>query len=198
MYPESLNRLIESFKLLPGIGEKSAERFAFSVLQFDDDEIEMLSESIKEAKEKIHKCPVCNTYTDEEKCFVCTHKEERDSSVLCVVEDSKSVFMFEKSRSYKGMYHVIDNLISPLDGINPEDIGLEKLIKRIKDEKIKEVIIAVKSSIEGETTGLYIKKIVEDMDVKVTKIASGIPVGADMEYVDMMTLERALNDRKEI
>lgn len=198
MYPDSIKNLIESFKLLPGIGEKTAERFAFSILNFEEEEVELLSNSIKDVKNKIKKCPICNNYTDEEICNICKNVEARDSSLLCVVEEIKTIYLFEKSGTYKGVYHVIDNLISPLDGINPEDIGLEKLIKRVNEGKFKEIIIAVKPSIEGETTSLYIKKILEDMNIKVTRIASGIPVGADMEYVDLMTLERALNDRKEI
>lgn len=198
MYPDSIKKLIEAFRLLPGIGEKTAERFAFSILQFDSDEIEFLSTSIKEVKENVHRCPKCNNYTDNELCNICSNQNFRDSDILCVVEDPKSIYLFEKSATYKGMYHVINDLISPLDGINPEDIGLENLLKRIKNEKFKEVIIAVKPSIEGETTGLYIKKILEGLNIKVTRIASGVPIGADMEYVDVMTLERAINDRKEI
>src|SRR5574344_1119754 len=180
MYPDSIKKLIESFKLLPGIGEKTAERFAFSILQFDEDEVNFLSDSIKDAKNKVHKCPICLNYTDKDICSICEDKEQRDTNLLCVVEDPKSIYMFEKADSYKGMYHVINDLISPLNGINPEDIGLEKLLKRIKKEKFSEIIIAVKPSIEGETTALYIKKILEGLNVKVSKIASGVPMGADI------------------
>lgn len=197
MYPDSLKKLIESFKLLPGIGEKTAERFAFSIMNFEDYEIENLSTSIKNVKEKVHRCSTCNNYTEEEICNICNDKN-RNNAILCVVEEPKNLYMLEKTGTYNGMYHVINNLISPLDGINPEDIGLEKLIFRIKNEKFNEVVIAVKPSIEGETTSLYIKKILDGMNVRVTRLASGIPIGADMEYVDSMTLERALRDRKEI
>jgi len=197
MYPDSIKNLVESFKYLPGIGEKTAERLAFSILELEDEQISMFSDSIKEVKEKVHKCKECNTLTDDELCFVC-NDTTRDNKVLCVVEDTKSVFLFEKLGMFHGKYHVLDGLISPLDGINPEDIGLSKLLDRINKEKFKEIIFAFKPSIEGETTSLYIKKILEDMDIRITRLASGVPMGADMEYIDSLTLERALNDRKDI
>ncbi len=197
MYPDSLKNLIESFKLLPGIGEKTAERLAFFVINQDEETTNFFSNSIVEAKKKIRKCSICNGITDKEICDICSNKE-RNKKVLCVVEDPKSIFLFERIGAYQGDYHVIDGLISPLDGVDPDDSGLEKLIKRIQDSNYEEIIIAVKPSIEGETTALYIKKIIEGMKIKVTRIASGIPIGMDMEYIDSMTLERALNDRKEI
>ena len=196
MYPNSLKDLIESFKLLPGIGEKTAERLAFFMLDLDEDKAEFFTDSIKEVKSKIKKCPICSNITEDDICSICAN-ENRNKDLLCVLEDKKNIFLFEKLGSYNGYYHIIDNLISPLDGINPEDIGLEKLIKRIKEGSFKEVIIAVKPSIEGETTSLYIKKILEGLNIKVTRIASGIPIGADIEYIDSITLERALTDRKE-
>ena len=196
MYPKSLEGLIESFKCLPGIGEKTAERLAFALLELEEEQVEMFSNSMTEAKERIHRCKKCNMMTDEELCFVCNDPARKESKVLCVVEDPKNVFLFEKLDMFHGKYHVIDGLISPLDGINPEDIGLDKLLDRIKDDKFEEIIFAFKPSIEGETTSLYIKKILEGLDIKVTKLASGVPIGADMEYVDSLTLERALNDRK--
>lgn len=197
MYPDSLNSLIESFKLLPGIGEKNAERFAFSIIDMDLDNVEFFSTNLIEAKNKIHNCSVCNCLTEDEVCFACSDKN-RDNGVLCVVEDSKNVFLFEKHGMYKGKYHVLNGLISPLDGINPEDIGIDKLLERIKKEEFKEIIFAFKPSIEGETTALYIKKILDGANIRITKLASGVPMGADMEYVDSLTLERALTDRKEI
>ena len=195
MYPDSIKSLIESFKYLPGIGEKTAERLAFSVLELEEEQIEMFSSSILEVSEKIHKCPVCNTLTDLEKCYICTDST-RDDDILCVVEDSKSVFLFEKLGMFHGKYHVLDGVISPLEGVNPEDIGLSKLLDRIEKEKFKEIIFAFKPSIEGETTALYIKKVLDGMNIKITRLASGVPIGADMEYVDSLTLERALKDRK--
>ena len=197
MYPESIKNLIESFKFLPGIGEKTAERLAFSILDLEDEQTDIFSSSIEDVKKNIHNCSNCNTLTDSDLCFVCSD-DSRNKDLLCVVEDSKNVFLFEKLGMFNGMYHVLDGLISPIDGINPEDIGLDKLIDRIKNEKFKEIIFAFKPSIEGETTALYIKKVLDGMGVKITRLASGVPIGADMEYVDSLTLERALNDRKEI
>ena len=197
MYPDSLKNLIESFKYLPGIGEKTAERLAFAVLEFDEDQCELFSQSLLDVKSKIKKCSICNTLTENDVCFVCSNNL-RDNEILCVVDDTKSVFLFEKLGMFNGYYHVLDGLISPLDGVNPEDIGLNKLIERISKDKFKEIILAFKPSIEGETTALYIKKILSDMDVVVSRLASGLPIGADMEYVDKLTLERALIDRTEI
>ena len=158
MYPDSLKNLIESFKLLPGIGEKTAERLAFSILELDDDQIEFFSDSLKDVKNKIHKCEICNTLTENDKCYICSD-DSRTNDLLCVVEDTKNVFLFEKLGMFHGKYHVLDGLISPLDGVNPEDIGLDRLLDRISKEKFKEIIFAFKPSIEGETTSLYIKRI---------------------------------------
>ncbi len=197
MYPDSIKELIESFKYLPGIGEKTAERLAFSTLDLEEEQIEMFSSSLLDVHSKIHKCKNCNTLTDYDLCSICSD-ETRQNNVLCVVEDSKSVFLFEKLGMFSGKYHVLDALISPLDGINPEDIGLNKLLDRLHNESFDEIIFAFKPSIEGETTSLYIKKILDGMNIKVTRLASGVPIGADMEYVDSLTLERALRDRKVI
>ena len=196
MYPSSLQELIESFKYLPGIGEKTAERMAFAILDMDEEKVEMFSNSIMEAKKNIHRCPKCNSLTDLDECLICSDKTRNNT--LCVVEDPKSVFLFEKLGLFKGKYHVLKGLISPLDGVNPDDIELEKLIERVKKEKFQELILAFKPSIEGETTSLYIKRILGDMDLSITKIASGVPMGADMEYIDAMTLERAIIDRKNV
>ena len=154
----------------------------------------MFSSSLVEVYSKIHPCKVCGVLTDKDLCFICS--DNTRSNVLCVVEDSKSVFLFEKNGMFHGKYHVLDGLISPLDGVNPEDIGLSKLLDRIHNENFDEIIFALKPSIEGETTSLYIKKILEDLPIKITRLASGVPIGADMEYLDSLTLERALNDRK--
>lgn len=196
MYPSSLQQLIDSFKYLPGIGERTAERLAFAVMDMDEERVEQFSLSLEKVKNNIHRCPICNGLTDLKICSICDNKLRDD--VLCVVEDPKSVFLFEKLGLFKGKYHVLKGLISPLDGINPEDIELEKLIERVKKESYNEIILAFKPSIEGETTSLYIKRILGDMDLSITKIASGIPIGADMEYIDAMTLERALVDRKNV
>lgn len=197
MYPSSLQKLIDSFKYLPGIGEKTAERLAFAVMDMDEEIVGQFSLNLSTVKSTIHRCPVCNGLTDLEHCFICSDKS-RDDDVLCVVEDPKSIFLFEKLGLFKGRYHVLKGLISPLDGVNPDDIELEKLVDRVKKESYKEIILAFKPSIEGETTSLYIKRILGDMNLTITKIASGIPMGADMEYIDAITLERALIDRKNV
>ena len=192
MYPESIKNLIESFKYLPGIGEKTAERLAFSVLELEDEQVDFFKNSLKDVKSKIRKCKRCNSLTEDEECYICCDNL-RDNGTLCVVEDTKNVILFEKLGVFHGKYHVLNGLISP-----PEDIGLDTLIDRITKEKFKEVIFAFRPSIEGETTALYIKKILSDMNLKITRLASGVPMGADMEYLDSLTLERAINDRKEI
>ena len=197
MYPESIKNLIESFKYLPGIGEKTAERLAFSVLELEDEQVDFFKNSLKDVKSKIRKCKRCNSLTEDEECYICCDNL-RDNGTLCVVEDTKNVILFEKLGVFHGKYHVLNGLISPLEGVNPEDIRLDTLIDRITKEKFKEVIFAFRPSIEGETTALYIKKILSDMNLKITRLASGVPMGADMEYLDSLTLERAINDRKEI
>lgn len=195
--PDSLKNLIDSFQNFPGIGEKTAERMAFSILNFDDEKFSLLQENLKLVKDEIHPCKRCNSLTDKELCEIC-ESSIRDKNTICVVEDSKIVFLFEKLGTYNGLYHVINGLISPLDDINPEDIGLDRLLNRIKEDEIKEVILAFKPSVEGEITALYIKKILDGMNILVTRLASGVPIGADMEFIDALTLERALEDRKEI
>jgi recombination protein RecR len=196
-YPSSLKNLIDCFKKLPGVGEKTAERFSLSVLGFDEKLIESFSDSIKDVKYKIKRCSICNNLTESDVCDIC-RDENRDSSVICVVEEAKNSILFEKMGTYKGKYHILNGLISPLDGIGPEDINIDKLIERIDSEGVSEVILALKPSIEGETTSLYISKVLSGKGVRVTKIAHGIPMGADIEYIDMLTLEMALSDRKEI
>lgn len=197
MYPDSLNRLIESFKYLPGVGQKTAERYAFCVLDLPEERVDIFLESIRDVKDKIKHCEICNNLTEESICSICSDSF-RNTEVLCVVEDVKSLFLFQKLGIYNGLYHVLDGLISPLDGINPEDIALDKLLDRIRNGNFKEIILAFKPSVEGETTALYIKKILEGLDLTISRIASGIPIGADMEYIDAMTLERALADRKNL
>ena len=196
-YPVSLEKLIECFKMLPGIGEKNAERLSFAELKFDDDQTKNFSESIKNIKERIKKCKICNNLTEEDICDICKDKN-RNSEILCVVENTKNLILFEKANIFDGKYHVLEGLISPLEGVNPEDIKINQLINRIKDEKVKEVILALTPSIEGETTSAYILKLLEGYDVSVTKIASGVPVGADMEYLDPLTIARALEGRNKI
>ena len=187
MYPDSLKNLIESFKYLPGIGEKTAERLAFSILNLEDEQVELFTNSMNEVKSKIKNCSICNVLTEDDECYICK-SHDRNNDVLCVVEDSKSVFLFERLGMFTGKYFVLNDLISPLDGINPEDIGLEKLLDMIKDNNFKEIIFAFKPTIEGETTSLYIKRILEDSNIKISRLANGVPMGADMEYIDILTL----------
>ena len=196
-YPRTLQNLIECFQKLPGIGEKTAERLALSTLKLDQEVINVFSESLKDTKIKIKKCPICNNYSEDETCEIC-RDSSREQDILCVVEDPKNIIMFEKIGTFNGKYHVINGLISPLDGINPSDIHIPQLLERIKTEGIKEVILAVKPSVEGETTSLYISKMLANTDVLVSKIAHGVPLGADIDYVDSLTLELALENRKKI
>lgn len=196
-YPRTLQNLIECFQKLPGIGEKTAERLALSTLKLDQEVINVFSESLKDTKIKIKKCSICNNYSEDETCEIC-RDSSREQDILCVVEDPKNIIMFEKIGTFNGKYHVINGLISPLDGINPSDIHIPQLLERIKTEGIKEVILAVKPSVEGETTSLYISKMLANTNVLVSKIAHGVPLGADIDYVDSLTLELALENRKKI
>lgn len=197
-YTKSLEELIQCFKLLPGIGEKNAERLAFSILKFDENQVLSFSQAIQNVHYKIKKCIICNNLTeDDNKCTICNDKA-RNNNIICVVENTKNLVMFEKANIFNGTYHVLEGLISPLEGINPEDIKINQLIERVKEKNIKEVILALNPSMEGETTSLYISKMLEGMNVIITKIAAGIPVGADMEYLDSITLQRALEGRNKI
>lgn len=196
MYPKSVRNLIECLKNLPGIGEKSAERLAFSILNFDEEKIDDFANSLIDIK-NIKKCPICGNITDSDFCNICSDENRVDDTIF-VVEKAKDIVLFEKMGNYSGKYHVLGGLISPLDGINPEDINLDGLIKRVKERKVKELIIVLKPSIEGETTTQYIRKVLSQYDIKFSKIPIGIPMGTDIEYIDSMTLEMAFEDRKEI
>jgi len=196
-YPPTIKNLIECYKKLPGIGEKTAERLALSVLSMEEKVVDLFSTSLIDSKTKIKKCQICNHLTENDKCDICLDTT-RIKEILCVVEDPKNVISFEKIGTFKGKYHVLNGLISPLDGISPEDINVNLLLDRIEKEGIKELIFALRPSIEGETTILYITKILTGSSVDITKIAHGIPMGADMEYVDLMTLETALDNRTQV
>lgn len=196
MYPNSIKNLIDCLKNLPGIGEKSAERMAFSILNFDHDRLDEFGNAVLALK-NIKKCPICNNITDMDKCYICSD-DSRSNDTIFVVEKPKDIVLFEKMGNYKGKYHVLGGLISPIDGINPEDINIDSLVNRVKDNNVSEVIVVLKPSIEGETTMQYIKKLLSKYDVRVSKIPIGIPIGADIEYIDSMTLEMAFEDRKEV
>ena len=197
MYPKCIRNVIDCFKNLPGIGEKTAERLAFSLIGFSKENLTSFSAAITDIRDKITTCEICGNIADSNICNICSDKE-RNSNIIFVVEKEKDISLFEKINIYNGKYHVLGGLISPLDGIGPDDININKLIDRIDKESVHEIIMALKPSIEGETTMQYIKKILENKNVRVTRIATGIPMGTDIEYIDAMTLEFALEGRKDI
>lgn len=197
MYPKCIRNVIDCFKNLPGIGEKTAERLAFSLIGFSKENLTSFSAAITDIRDKITTCEICGNIADSNICNICSDKE-RNSNIIFVVEKAKDISLFEKINIYNGKYHVLGGLISPLDGIGPDDININKLIDRIDKESVHEIIMTLKPSIEGETTMQYIKKILENKNVRVTRIATGIPMGTDIEYIDAMTLEFALEGRKDI
>ena len=200
IYPSSLEKLIIYLKKLPGIGEKSAERMALSIIDMDIEDVDNLSSALILSKEKLKKCTKCGSLSDFEICDVCksAEKGERNKNLICVLEDSKSVFAFEKAGKYDGTYHVLGGLISISDGVGPDDINIAQLLKRIEELDNPEVIIALKSTIEGETTTLYIKKMLENKNIKLSRLSYGIPMGVEIDYLDELTLLNALKDRKDI
>lgn len=197
LYPEVFNNLTADFKKLPGIGEKTAERFVYAIEALQDKEVETFSKNLIEFKEKIKKCKVCGLITDKEKCEICASKA-RDNFVICVVEDSKTAFTFEKSKNYNGQYHILNALINPIEDINPEDTNVFSLVNKRITPDVKEVIIALSPSIEGETTSLYIQKLLEGKKIKVSRLSYGIPMGSDIEFLDPIMISKAIEDRKYI
>ncbi len=193
---ESLDILTEQFARLPGIGRKSAQRLAFSVLKYSPEEIEAFTSAITDAKKKIHRCPVCQNLTDRELCPICSDMG-RDRSVICVVEDARAVMAFEKVRSFRGVYHVLHGLISPMSGVTPDALCLKELLLRLEDESVREVIVATGATTEGEATAMYIARLLSPLGVKVTRLAHGIPFGGELEYADEITLSRALEGRRD-
>ena len=198
MYPDILTKTIESFKKFNGIGEKTAERLSLSILEMSMEDVEDFSKYIVDLKKNIKRCKICGHITDSDVCSIC-QSEYRTDNLICVVEDYRSVFMFEKTGNYEGKYHVLNGVISPIDGITPDELNIDNLVKRLTNIKgDKEVIIALKPSIEGEATTMYLKKILEGKDVKITRLSYGIPMGVEIDYLDSITLDRALQDRKDI
>lgn len=195
--PESLNNLIEQFQKLPTIGRKSAERLAMSIIDEDKKSVEDFSKSLMEVKERIHRCKICGNLTEEETCKIC-RDFTRDEEYLCIVEDVRNLIAIEKSGAYRGRYHVLGGLISPSDNITPDKLNIDMLMKRLENENIKEIILAISSTIEGETTILFITNLLKGKNIKISKIAQGIPVGSHLEYFDQLTLERALEDRRDV
>ena len=196
-YPVVLANLINCFCKIPGIGEKSAERMSLSLLELPVEDVESFAEAMVDSKNNLHPCPICGHITDKEVCDICADTN-RNQNIICILEDYKSVFAFEKAGNYNGVYHVLNGLISPIDDINPEDINIASLVSRVEKLEDPELIIALKSTIEGETTTLYIKKIFEGKNVEISRLSYGIPMGTEIDYLDEITLDRALNDRKKI
>lgn len=194
--PKSFTQLVNSLSILPGVGEKTAERYVYSLYKKDKEEIDNLIEAIDYFKKTIRNCEVCGCLSDEDICEICSNSS-RDKNTICIVEDSKSVFFIDKTKKYNGYYHVLNGLISPIDGINPEDLNLQTLIKRL-DKDVKEIILALNPSIEGEVTSLYIQKILEKYNLKVSRLSYGIPMGGEIEYLDPLMISKALEDRKVI
>lgn len=189
-----LTRLTEHFEKLPGIGKKTAQRLAFHVLRMDDEDARDFADSIIDAKEKIHYCEVCKNITDAQRCSICSD-ETRDRTVICVVEDPRDVLAIERTKEYKGLYHVLGGLISPMDGVGPEALYIKELLARLEDGIVKEVIMATNPTVEGEATAMYISRILKPLGVEVSRLAYGIPVGGNLEYADEVTLYRAIEGR---
>ena len=194
---EALQKLSEQFARLPGIGRKSAMRLAFSILELSDEEAQNFANTIIEAKEKVHLCPVCQSLTDKEICSVCNDLS-RDTSTIMVLEDTKAVLSMEKVREYRGLYHVLHGVISPMNGVTPDKLKIKELLSRIADEQVKEIIIATNPTVEGEATAMYLSRLLKPFEIKITRLAYGIPVGSDLEYADEVTLYRAIEGRRDI
>lgn len=197
-YPRPLNKLINELSKLPGIGGKTAQRLAFHILNLTDNEAATLADAIVSAKRSLHYCSVCGNLTDQDPCLICAD-QNRDPSVICVVETPQDVMAMERIREYNGMYHVLHGAISPAMGIGPNDINLKSLITRLQsDDRVKEIIIATNPNIEGEATAMYISRLIKPSGIRVTRIAHGIPVGGDLEYADEVTLLKAIEGRREL
>lgn len=196
-YTGPIDRLIEQFSKLPGIGRKTAQRLAFHVIHMSDNDAMMLSKAISDAKNNVRYCGICCNISESNKCSIC-RDEKRDEETVCVVSDPRDVAALERSRDFNGRYHVLHGVISPMDGITPDMIRIKELLLRISKQDIKEVIMATNPTIEGEATAMYIAKLIKPMGIKVSRIAHGLPVGADLEYADEVTISKALEGRREI
>lgn len=197
VYTGPITRLIEEFSKLPGVGRKTAQRLAFHVINMNNNDVEALSKAIIEAKREIKYCSVCCNITDTDPCSMCSNKN-RDPGVICVVEDPRDVAAMERTREFKGQYHVLHGVISPMDGIGPDMIKIKELIQRLGTQDVREIIMATNPTIEGEATAMYIARLLKPMGIKVTRIAHGLPVGGDLEYADEVTISKALEGRREI
>lgn len=197
MATKSLERLIDEFNKLPGIGRKSATRLAFHILEMSEEQVEKFSEAMKEVKKTIKKCPICGDFCENDLCNICAD-EARDKDIVCVVEDSRDIISFEKTGKYNGTYHVLNGKIAPLNGMTPDKLNIKSLLERVAATDISEVILALNPDLEGETTSLYLTKLLKPFGVKITKIASGIPIGGNIEFADTATISKALDGRHEV
>ncbi len=196
-YPEPIARLIEGFTKLPGIGPKTAQRLTFHVLNMDEKDVINIAKALVNVKKALHYCSICQNITDVDPCHVCKDKT-RDDSIICIVQEPKDVIAMERTREFHGRYHVLNGVISPMEGIGPEELKIKELLVRLEDERVKELILATNPNIEGEATAIYISKLVKHFGIKVTRIAHGLPVGGDLEYADEVTLTKALEGRREL
>ncbi len=196
-YSEPIDRLINEFSKLPGIGRKTAQRLAFHVINMNPDDVSSLSKALMDVKKEIKYCKVCCNISDSDICPICANSH-RDSSTICVVEDPRDVAAMERTKDYNGKYHVLNGVISPMDGIGPDMLNIKELITRLGDGSVNEIIMATNPTIEGEATAMYISRLVKPMGIKVTRIAHGLPVGGDLEYADDVTISKALEGRREI
>ncbi len=195
VFIEPIGRLINEFTKLPGVGSKTAQRYAYRVINMTEEEASAFAEAILRAKKEVHYCKVCGNFTDGEVCDIC---RERDHSVICVVKEPKDVIAMEKAHEFKGVYHVLHGVISPMDGVTPNDIRIKELLARVAEGGVNEVIMATNPDVEGEATAMYISSLLKPLGIKVTRLAHGIPIGSEIEYADEVTISRALLDRKPI
>ena len=197
MPTRSLQRLILEFNKLPGLGQKSATRYAFHILNQSKEDVENFVEALLAVKENIKKCSVCGDYCESDTCDICSD-HERDHRIVCVVEESKDIMILEKTTKFRGVYHVLDGRLDPLNGITPNELNIKSLLERIAKDDIEEIILATNPNIEGETTAMYLAKLMKNFGIKITKLASGIPIGSNLEFSDTATISRALDDRVEV
>lgn len=197
MYSQSIEKLIESFEKLPSIGRKTAERLAFYILETDISEVRDFADTMLKAKENLKECSICHNISDTDPCNIC-NDNFRDKKTICVVEDIKDIIAMEKTHEYKGVYHVLHGAISPMNNVTPDDIKIKELLKRVEKDGIEEIIIATNPKVEGEATAMYISRLLRPFNIMVSRIASGVPIGGDLEYIDEITLSKALKGRIDI
>ena len=195
VYIEPIGRLINEFSKLPGVGKKTAQRYAYRVIDMPEEEARAFADAILSAKRKVHYCKVCGNFTEGNVCDIC---KERDGRTICVVKEPKDVIALEKLREYRGVYHVLHGVINPMEGVGPNDIRIRELLARVGEGNVEEVILATNPDVEGDATALYIAKLIKPLGVRVTRLSRGIPVGSEIEYTDDVTLSRAFNERKEL